>query len=399
MRVSPKGHHRACGALPAIGRGELLPDCHTNEMFLSQNSAIPSTRPEPSMNTMRTSLLSSLLVATLAACGSQSPPEPAPSATDAAPAAAAAAAQVIQLDGSSTVYPISEAVAEEFQIKNQGRINVTVGVSGTGGGFKKFCRGELDIASASRPIQKSEMDNCAAAGIKYYELPVAYDALTVVVNPQNSFLSTVTVEQLKQIWAPESQGTITRWNQIDPSWPDAEFKLYGAGSDSGTFDYFTEAVVGKAKSSRGDYTASEDDNTLVQGVTQDVNALGYFGYAYYAENQDKLKAVAIATEAGAPGVLPSDQTVIDGSYVPLARPMFIYVSEQALARAEVKQFIDFYFANVAELAREVRYVPLPPEAYELVKKHLAEGKMGTVFKGEPATAITIEELLSREASL
>jgi phosphate transport system substrate-binding protein len=158
-------------------------------------------------------------------------------------------------------------------------------------------------------------------------------------------------------------------------------------------------VVGKAKSSRGDYTASEDDNTLVQGVTQDVNALGYFGYAYYAENQDKLKAVAIATAAGAPGVLPSDATVIDGSYVPLARPMFIYVSEKALARAEVKQFVDFYFANVSELAREVRYVPLPPEAYELVKKHLAEGKMGTVFHGEPATAITIEDLLSREASL
>jgi phosphate transport system substrate-binding protein len=356
---------------------------------------------EPSMNILRTSLLSSLIAVALAACGAQNESAPAASGGDAAPTPApkAAAAQVIQLDGSSTVYPISEAVAEEFQIQNQGRINVTVGVSGTGGGFKKFCRGELDIASASRPIQKSEMENCAASGIKYFELPVAYDALTVVVNPQNSFLSTATVEQLKQIWAPESQGTITRWNQIDPSWPDAEFKLYGAGSDSGTFDYFTEAVVGKAKSSRGDYTASEDDNTLVQGVAQDVNALGYFGYAYYAENQDKLKAVAIATEAGAPGVLPSDQTVIDGSYVPLARPMFIYVSDKALARAEVRQFVDFYFANVAELAREVRYVPLPPEAYELVKKHLAEGKMGTVFHGEPATAITIEDLLSREASL
>ena len=352
------------------------------------------------MSTLRLSLLSTLIIAGLVACGSQ-PESTTTQAPKAEPdgSAVVAAAQVIQLDGSSTVYPISEAVAEEFQIQNQGKINVTVGVSGTGGGFKKFCRGELDIASASRPIQKSEMEVCAAAGIKYYELPVAYDALTVVVNPQNNFLTTATVDQLKQIWAPESQGTITRWNQIDPSWPDAEFKLYGAGSDSGTFDYFTEAVVGKAKSSRGDYTASEDDNTLVQGVAQDVNALGYFGYAYYAENQDKLKAVAIATTAGAPGVLPSDQTVIDGTYVPLARPMFIYVSEKSLARAEVKQFVDFYFANVAELAREVRYVPLPPQAYELVKKHLAEGKMGTVFKGEPATAVTIEDLLSREASL
>jgi phosphate transport system substrate-binding protein len=339
------------------------------------------------MSALRLSLLSTLIVAGLAACGSQPDQATTP------------AAQVVQIDGSSTVYPISEAIAEEFQIQNQGSYKVTVGVSGTGGGFKKFCRGELDIANASRPIQKSEMETCAAAGIKYFELPIAYDALTVVVNPQNSFLSTASVEQLKQIWAPESQGTITRWNQIDPSWPDAEFKLYGAGSDSGTFDYFTEAVVGKAKSSRGDYTASEDDNTLVQGVAQDVNALGYFGYAYYAENQDKLKAVAIATAAGAPGVLPSDATVIDGSYVPLARPMFIYVSEKSLARAEVKAFIDFYFANIAELAREVRYVPLPQEAYDTVQKHLAEGKMGTVFKGEPATAVTIEDLLKREAAL
>jgi len=343
---------------------------------------------------LRLSLLSSLLLGGLAACGSQPEPTAAPASTE-----TATAAQVIQLDGSSTVYPISEAVAEEFQTQNQGKLKVTVGVSGTGGGFKKFCRGELDIASASRPIQKSEMEACTAAGIKYYELPIAYDALTVVVNPGNTFLSTATIEQLKQIWAPESQGSITRWNQIDPSWPDAEFKLYGAGSDSGTFDYFTEAVVGKAKASRGDYTASEDDNTLVQGVAQDVNALGYFGYAYYAENQDKLKAVAIATASGAPGVLPSDQSVIDGSYVPLARPLFIYVSEKSLARAEVKAFVDFYFANVADLAREVRYVPLPPEAYELVKKHLADGKMGTVFHGEPATAVTIEDLLSREASL
>ena len=347
------------------------------------------------MKPLRLSLVSTLL-ATLAACGSQESATPAKDAASAPPAAPNA--QVIQVDGSSTVYPISEAIAEEFQIQNQGTYKVTVGVSGTGGGMKKFCRGELDIANASRPIQKSEMADCAAAGVTYYELPVAYDALTVVVNPQNAFLSTITVEQLKKIWAPESQGTITRWNQIDPSWPDAEFKLYGAGSDSGTFDYFTEAVVGKAKSSRGDYTASEDDNTLVQGVAQDLQAIGYFGYAYYAENQGKLKALAVSA-GGAAGVLPSEATVIDGSYTPLARPMFIYVSAKSIARAEVRQFIDFYFANVAELAREVRYVPLPEAAYDSVKKHLAEGKMGTVFHGEPATAITIDELLKREASL
>lgn len=353
------------------------------------------------MSSLRLSALTSLILITLTACGSQTEQSatPAAGAPTTTPAAPATPAEVIQLDGSSTVYPISEAIAEEFQIQNQGKFQVTVGVSGTGGGFKKFCRGELDIANASRPIQKSEMEICAAAGIRYFELPVAYDALTVVVNPQNTFLTTITVEQLKQIWAPESQGSVSRWNQVDQSWPDEAFKLYGAGSDSGTFDYFTEAVVGKAKSSRGDYTASEDDNTLVQGVAQDVNALGYFGYAYYAENQDKLKALAIAPSAGAPGVLPSEQSVIDGSYVPLARPMFIYVSEKSMARAEVKAFIDFYFANVAELAREVRYVPLPADAYEIVRKHIAEGKLGTVFKGEPATAVTIEDLLQREAGL
>ncbi len=345
---------------------------------------------------MRRPVIFSALLLGLAACGQQ--PPPAESTTGAASTPAAAASAVIQIDGSSTVYPITEAVAEEFQIENQGKLRVTVGVSGTGGGFKKFCRGELDIANASRPIQKSEMETCAAAGIKYFELPVAYDALTVVVHPDNNFLTTISVDQLKQIWAPESQGTITRWNQIDPSWPDAEFKLYGAGSDSGTFDYFTEAVVGKAKSSRGDYTASEDDNTLVQGVSQDPNALGYFGYAYYAENQGKLKALAIGPTGGT-GVLPSADSVIGGSYVPLSRPLFIYVSDKAYARPEIKQFIDFYFANVAKLAAEVQYVPLPADAYGVITGHVAAGKYGTVFHGEAATAITIDELLKREVSL
>lgn len=344
------------------------------------------------MKALKLSLLSTTLLV-LAACGEHK----APQGEVAAPAASPA--QVVQIDGSSTVYPIIEAIAEEFQRANQGRYQVTVGVSGTGGGFKKFCRGELDIANASRPIQKLEMEACAAAGVRYFELPVAYDALTVVVNPQNTFLSAITVEQLKQIWAPEAQGTITRWSQIDPSWPDVEFKLYGAGSDSGTFDYFTEAIVGKAKASRGDYTASEDDNTLVQGVSQDVNALGYFGYAYYVVNKDKLKALAIAPSAGAEAIYPSEENVLNGSYQPLARPLFIYVNEKAVARAEVKAFLDFCFDQIATLAREVDYVPLPPEAYEVIAKHLAEGKVGTVFGGEPATAVTLEDLLQREASL
>lgn len=333
----------------------------------------------------------------LAACGQQQSANAPAQSGDGAASSAPAAAAVIQIDGSSTVYPITEAIAEEFQMQNQGQ-RVTVGVSGTGGGFKKFCRGELDIANASRPIQRLEMDACAAAGVKYFELPVAYDALTVVVNPGNSFLNTITVEELKKIWAPESQGVVSRWNQVNPAWPDQEIKLYGAGADSGTFDYFTEAVVGKAKSSRGDYTASEDDNVLVQGVSNDPGALGYFGYAYYAENQAKLKAVAVQPTADQPGVLPSPETVINGSYTPLARPMFIYVSEKAYARPEVKSFMDFYFANLAQLATETKYIPLPQQAYDTVKKHLAEGKLGTVFNGEPATAITIEELLKREAA-
>jgi phosphate transport system substrate-binding protein len=336
-----------------------------------------------------------LLAATLAGCGGK----PAADQT-AVPArgSASAASNVVQIDGSSTVYPITEAVAEEFQLGNRGKVRVTVGVSGTGGGFKKFCRGELDIANASRPIQKAEMDSCAAAGIRYFELPIAYDALTVVVNPRNP-LESITVEQLKTMWQPEAQATIARWNQIEPSWPDAPITLYGAGADSGTFDYFTEAVVGKAKASRGDYTASEDDNVLVQGISQDVNAIGYFGYAYYSENRDKVKSLAIQRSADSAPVKPTPETVIDGTYMPLARPMFVYVSEKAWARQEVKDFMNFYLANAARLAREVDYVPLPDAAYVTVGQHLSEGKMGTVFAGEPAAAITIEELLKREAAL
>ena len=207
-------------------------------------------------------------------------------------------AQVIKIDGSSTVFPITEAVAEEFQIQKRGKIRVTVGISGTGGGFKKFCRGETDIQDASRPILAAEMEACRAAGIKYYELPIAYDALTVVVNPQNNWITQLTVPELKKIWEPASQGKVTRWNQINPKWPNETLALFGPGSDSGTFDYFTEAVVGKAKSSRGDYTGSEDDNVLVQGVASNKNALGYFGYAYYQPNASRLKAVPIVGKSG-----------------------------------------------------------------------------------------------------
>jgi len=313
--------------------------------------------------------------------------------------ASAAQAQIVKVDGSSTVYPITEAVAEEFQKAKKNAIKVTVGISGTGGGFKKFCRGEIDIANASRPILKKEMEACKEAGIEYIELPVAFDALTVVANPKNAFLKEITVEQLKAIWEPAAQGKITKWNQVNPAWPDAPIKLFGAGSDSGTFDYFTEAIVGKAKSSRGDYTASEDDNVLVQGVSRDVNAIGYFGYAYYAENTGKLKALPIVEKAGKPGVLPSEATVINGTYQPLSRPIFIYINPKALEKPEVKEFVEFYMKNASKLTKEVKYVPLSAKAYTTNMEHVEKKKKGTVFGGTAEVGITIEELQKREAKI
>jgi phosphate transport system substrate-binding protein len=314
-------------------------------------------------------------------------------------AAGFAQAQVIKIDGSSTVYPITEGVAEDFQKMKKNVIKVTVGISGTGGGFKKFCRGETDIQDASRPIQAKEMEDCRAAGVEYIELPVAFDALTVVMNPKNTFLKSITVDELKKIWEPAAQGKIMRWNQVNPAWPDAPIKLFGAGSDSGTFDYFTEAITGKSKASRGDFTASEDDNVLVQGVAQDVNAIGYFGYAYYAENTQRLKAVPIIEKAGKPAVAPSEASVLDGSYQPLSRPIFIYVSVKSLAKPEVREFTEYYLKNSAKIAKEVKYVPLPDKAYTIGLEHIAKGKKGTVFGGKNEVGVRIDELLAREAKL
>lgn len=311
--------------------------------------------------------------------------------------APAHAAALIKIDGSSTVFPITEAVAEEFQKSKRGQVNVTVGISGTGGGFKKFCRGEIDITDASRPILAKEMEACKQAGIEYYEIPVAYDALTVMINPKNDWVKSITVADLKKIWAPEAQGKITKWNQVRPEWPDVPIKLYGAGSDSGTFDYFTEAVVGKAKSSRGDYTASEDDNVLVQGVANDKNALGYFGFAYYAENPNKLKAVPV--DGGKGPVMPSAKTVEDGTYQPLSRPIFIYVAAKSVARPEVKEFIEFYLKNAPELVRQVKYVPLPAKAYTQIGSNFSKKKLGTAFGGTAEVGMKIEELLTRETKL
>jgi phosphate transport system substrate-binding protein len=310
----------------------------------------------------------------------------------------AQAQSVIKIDGSSTVFPIAEAVAEEFQISKKGKVRVTVGIAGTGGGFKRFCRGETDISNASRPILKEEMELCAAAGIKYLELPVAFDALTVVVNPQNTWVKSLTTADLKKMWEPGAQGRVTKWNQIRSEWPAQPLMLFGPGADSGTFDYFTEAVNGKAKASRGDYTASEDDNTLVQGVENNKNALGYFGYAYYIAHKDKMRAVPIVNPKGKE-VGPSIEAVNDGSYNPLSRPLFIYVRDTAAARAEVQDFIKFYLTDGAKLTQEVGYVPLPANAYQLALKHFTDKKLGTVFGGVPEVGVTIDALLAREGKL
>ncbi len=308
------------------------------------------------------------------------------------PAVLSQGARLVKIDGSSTVFPITEAVAEEFQAANPG-VNVTVGISGTGGGFEKFCNGETDISNASRPIKQSEMDACKANGIEYIELPVAYDALTVVVNPRNTWANSLTVEELKTMWEPAAQGKITNWNQVRSSFPDAPLKLFGPGTDSGTFDYFTEAVVGDSGESRADYTASEDDNVLVQGVSRDVNAIGYFGLAYYEENQGRLKAVSI--DGGDGPVAPSPETVNNGTYQPLSRPIFIYVSQAAAERPEVQSFVNFYLDN-PELASEVGYVQLPSEAYDVAKTNFESGKVGTVFANRDTVGVSIPDLLRLE---
>src|SRR4051812_23976046 len=310
----------------------------------------------------------------------------------------AAAQSVIKLDGSSTVFPIAEAVAEEFQISKHGKVRVTVGIAGTGGGFKRFCRGETDISDASRPILKEEMEVCRAAGIKYLELPVAFDALTVVVNPQNTWVKSLTIADLKKMWEPAAQSKVTKWNQVRSDWPNQPLMLFGPGADSGTFDYFTEAVNGKAKASRGDYTASEDDNVLVQGVENNKNALGYFGYAYYVAHKDKMRAVEIDNGKGKT-VGPSAEGVIDGSYQPFSRPLFIYVRDTAAQRPEVQEFIRFFLGDGADLIKEVGYVPLPADAYKTALQHFESKKLGPVFGGVPEVGVTINSLLSRKGKL
>jgi phosphate transport system substrate-binding protein len=296
------------------------------------------------------------------------------SAQDARPGHSGAGASLVTLDGSSTVFPISEAVAEEFQ-KVEHSARVTVGISGTGGGFQKFCRGETDISDASRPISATEVEACSKAGIAYIELPIAYDGIAIAVNPKNTWATTITTEELKKIWAPEAQGNVKRWSQVRDGWPDRELHLFGAGVDSGTYDYFTEAINGTAKASRGDFTSSEDDNILVEGISGDELALGFIPFAYFEDSQDKLKLLPVddgkASNGNGP-ILPSFDTIGNGTYAPLSRPIFIYVSRQAAERPEVDKFVDFYLQNADTLVREVGYVGLGESTYARTAARFAE---------------------------
>jgi phosphate transport system substrate-binding protein len=299
----------------------------------------------------------------------------------------------VEVDGSSTVFPITEAVAEEFQGAFPDA-RVTVGISGTGGGFKKFCNGETDISNASRPIKTSEEELCAASGVRWIELPIAYDGIAVVVHPSNDWAGTITVAELKKLWEPEAQRTVMRWNQVRAGWPDREIRLFAPGVDSGTFDYFTEAIVGEEGASRGDFTASEDANVLVQGIATDPLALGFFGYAYYEENQERLKLLAVDGSDGSLGVAPSPETIRDGTYQPLSRPVFIYIREGSLEKPIVSEFVKFYIDNAVTLVREVGYIPLPERAYELAQQRVDRRVTGSIFGGGSQVGVSIEELLA-----
>ena len=293
---------------------------------------------------------------------------------------ASGAAAVVKIDGSSAVYPITEAVAQEFQRAKLHEVHVNVGVSGTSAGFVKFCRGETDISNASRPILKKEMEECAKAGIRFYEMPLAYDALTVVVNPQNAFVSSMSIAELRKLWEPAAQGRIKTWKDLNPAWPAQQIKLYAPGADSGTFESFTEVVVGTARSSRTDVSTAEDHDVLAQRIAADKDALGYLSLDYYVENQKQLKAVAISD--GKEAVLPTVDNIRNGSYQPLSRPLFLYVSEKSLDKPAVKDFVDFFMKNAARVVVEVNYLPLPARAYSENLERVTAKKVGTVYGGE-----------------
>lgn len=309
-----------------------------------------------------------------------------------------AAGNIIKADGSSTVFPITEAVAEEFQ-KQSGGTKVMVGISGTGGGFKRFCRGETDVSNASRPIKAKEMDACREGNVEYIEIPVAYDGLAVMVNPKNTWVDFLTTKELKKIWNTSSQGVVTKWSQVRAGFPDEEIQLFGPGTDSGTFDYFTEAINGKSGNSRGDYTASEDDNVLVEGIASDNGALGYFGLAYYEQNKDKLKLIPIDDENSSNGegpIAPSSETVMNSTYQPLARPIFIYVNKKSAGKDYIQKFVEFYLKNGTILVEEVGYIPLQKESYEAGLVRFNSRILGSVFAKHKAVGVNMAELLRME---
>ncbi|MEZ6022312.1 MAG: PstS family phosphate ABC transporter substrate-binding protein [Hyphomonadaceae bacterium] len=322
--------------------------------------------------------IAAVLAFALAACGGEGQ------------SGAGSSNEQISIDGSSTVYPLTEAAAEGFGQTQRGGARITVGESGTGGGFGKFCRGETEISDASRPIKASEMETCAAAGIEYIEIPIAFDGISVVVHPSNPLTNT-TMAELRQLWEPAAERTITRWRQVYPQGPDTELQLFGPGTASGTFDFFTEAVMGESGSSRTDFTPSEDDNVIVQGVVANPGGIGYFGYAYYEQNQGRLNALSID------GVAPSPETIAAGTYA-LARPMFIYVNAEALRRPQVRRFVDYYLNNVTELAPRVGYVPLPEEAYATYRERVANSQTGTAFGGHNEVGLSISDLMARPLS-
>lgn len=300
----------------------------------------------------------------------------------------------IKIDGSSTVYPITELVAKQFNTRHSTSMKVEVGFSGTIGGFEKFCEGKVDINNASLPIPKDAMAKCKSNGVAYIELPIAFDALTVVVNKNNTWAETMTLEELKKIWQSSAQNKINRWNQVNSNWEDKTINLFGPGKDSGTYEYFTTVVVGSDGNIRQDHVYSEDDEVIVNGVSQDPNAIGYFGYAYYEQHQDKLKAVGINNGDGA--VFPSIETVKNSTYQPLARPLFIYVNaKQAQNNPTLAKFVEFYLENASNIVDKVGYVPLPDSAYKVANIHFEQNQIGTVFGGQPIINTTIDELLNQ----
>lgn len=337
------------------------------------------------------SLLAALV---LSAC---SAPSTSTSTQDASPQSSKdpSANQSITIDGSSTVYPISKAAVEAFQQANP-NAEIELAFSGTTGGFRKFCAGETQISNASRPISTEEIEACRQAGVRFVELPLAFDALTIAVHPQNDWATDLTVAELKQIWEPAAQGKITNWKQIRPSFPDRPLTLYGPGGDSGTYDYFAESIVG-GDNTRSDYTASEDDNILVQGISNDPNALGFFGFSYFEESQDQLKAVAIDDGQGKGAVVPSREAVENAQYQPLSRPLFLYVNLKASQNNEtLRNFVEYYLKNAEELITSVDYIPLPQEAYDINQVHLYQGAVGTAYEGKPQPYLTIREVLQKE---